>query len=105
MLKGCLIAAVVACALAFGGAVFVWTQRDAIVTGVKDAFKVPPYGTREHIEPLYGDLFQRFDAAADSADSKFSFGAAVEKMELPDEVVYLGIDHANETTDVIKRKS
>ncbi len=79
-----------------------WTKKDAIVTGIQEAFEVPPHGTQEHIEPLYGDLFKELDAAADNADSKFTFGAAVEKMDLPEEVVYIGVNQGDSTTDVIK---
>jgi len=102
MLKGCLIAAAFAAALIVGTGVYLWTKRDAIVTGIQEAFEVPPHGTQEHIEPLYGDLFKKLDAAADNADSRFAFGAAVENMELPEEVVYIGIDHGDSTMDVIK---
>jgi hypothetical protein len=102
MLKGCLIAAAFAVALAVGTGVYLWTKKDAIVTGIQEVFEVPPHGTSEHIEPLYGDLFKELDAVADKTDSRFTFGAAVEKMELPKEVVYIGIKQGNSTTDVIK---
>ena len=104
MIKGCLIAAAVAFAVFVGAGAYLWAQRDAIVQGFQDAVQLPDHGKPEYIKPRHGRLFATIDAAAQQATSKFEFAAAVEKLELPEEVVYLGFKAGSGTTDIVKRK-
>ena len=90
-MKGCLTVIAVFIALIAGASVLVWMNRDVITTGITQAFEQPEYGKQDYIDKHYGDLLRSMDAAATSASSLFSFGAAIEEMNLPDEVLYVGI--------------
>ena len=61
-MKGCLIAVAIVAVLVAGGGFLVWTNRDAIITGVTEAFELPEYGKQEYIEPRFGDLLRSLDA-------------------------------------------
>ena len=102
-MKGCLTVIAVIIALIAGGGVLVWMNRDAITTGITQAFEQPEYGKKEHIDKHYCDLLRSMDAAATSASSLFSFGAAIEEMNLPEEVLFAGINKGENTTEVVKR--
>ena len=102
-MKGCLIGVAVFIVLVMGGALLVWNQRDTILIGLENTFEIPEYGKEEYIQPLYGDQLQSILAAANNADSLFQFGAAIETMNLPVEVIYVGIEQGEETTDIIKK--
>jgi len=102
-MKGCLIGVAVLIVLVMAGALLVWNQRDTIITGLENVFDMPEYGKEEYILPLYGEQLQSILAAANNADSLFQFGAAIETMGLPEEVIYVGIEQGEETTDIIKK--
>ena len=102
-MKGCLIVIVAIIALIAGGSFLVWLNRDAITTGITQAFEQPEYGKKEYIDKHYGDLLRSMDAVATDSSSLFSFGAAIEALNLPDEVLYVGIHQGQNTTDIIKR--
>jgi hypothetical protein len=70
---------------------------------ITHAFEQPEHGKKEYIDQHYGDLLRSIDAAANNATSLFSFGAAVEVLNLPEEVLYVGIIKDKEKTDIIKR--
>jgi hypothetical protein len=71
--------------------------------GITHAFEQPEHGKKEYIDKHYGDLLRSLDAVAVSASSLFSFGAAIEELNLPEEVLYVGIIKDKEKTDIIKR--
>lgn len=102
-MKGCLISIAIIFILVVGGGLFVWINRDTIVPGVQKIFEVPSYGKKEYIDGRYGDLLRSLDSAAKNGFSVMTFGAAVEKMTLPPEVLYVGIVKGEDKTDVIKR--
>lgn len=104
MIKGCLIAAGVAFAVLVGTGAFIWTKRDAIVKGIQEAVQLPAHGKPDYIKPRHGALFEQIDELAKSANSQFEFAAAVEKLELPEAVVYIGFKAGTGTTDIVKRK-
>lgn len=102
-MKGCLIAIAVVFVLVVGGGVLVWMNKDVIVTGVKEKFKQPDYGKKEYIVKHYGKLLRSIDGAAHNATSIMTFGAAVEGLNLPEEVLYVGINKGKDKTPIIKR--
>ena len=102
-MKGCLTAIAVVLVLVISGSVLVWTNRDAIITGVTDALDVPEHGKREYIEAAYGELLRAIDTAAVSNNSILSFGAAIESMALPGEVIYVAINKGEDTTTVVRK--
>ena len=102
-MKGCLTVIAVIIALLAGGSLLVWMNRDAITTGITQAFEQPEYGKKDYIDKHYGNLLRSLDAAAGSASSLFAFGAAVEGMTLPEEVLFVGINKGQDTTEIIKR--
>lgn len=102
-MKGCLIVIVAIIALIAGGSFVVWLNRDAITTGITQAFEQPEYGKKEYIDQHYSDLLRAMDAAATNTSSLFSFGAAIEALNLPEDVLYVGIHQGQNTTDIIKR--
>lgn len=93
------------------GGYYIWSNKDTIVSDLKDTietklddvFKLPEYGKKEYIRSRYGQLLQALDEAAANSKSVFKFGAYVEEMKLPEEVVYIGITKGEEKTDIIKR--
>ena len=93
------------------GGFYIWSNKDTIVSDLKDTietklddvFKLPEYGKKEYIRSRYGQLLQALDEAAANSKSVFKFGASVEEMKLPEEVVYIGITKGEEKTDIIKR--
>ena len=102
-MKGCLIVIVAIITLIAGGSFLVWLNRDAITTGLTQAFEQPEHGKKDYIDKHYGGLLRAMDAAATDSTSLFSFGAAIEALNLPDEVLYIGIQQGENTTDIIKR--
>jgi hypothetical protein len=102
-MKGCLITVVITSVLAAAGAVLVWVNRDTIVSGFESAFEMPEYGEKEYIDNEYGVLLRSLDAAAREAFSVMTFGAAVQRMELAEPVLYVGVNQGEDKTDVIKR--
>lgn len=110
-MKGCLIAVAILLVLVVaGGGLVIWFNKDAITTGLKDVaeglaelFELPDYGKQEYIDQEYGDLLRTLDAAAEKGSSIMTFGAAVEGITLPEEVLYVGITKGEDVTDVIKR--
>ena len=93
------------------GGFYIWSNKDTIVSDVintvetklDDVFKLPEYGKKEYIRSRYGQLLKALDEAAAYSNSVFKFGASVEEMKLPEEVVYIGIIKGEEKTDIIKR--
>lgn len=67
------------------------------------AFEPPEHGKKDYIDQHYGDLLRSMDAAAASASSLFSFGAAIEALNLSEEVLYVGTVKDKDKTDIIKR--
>ena len=63
-MKGCLIVIVTIIALIAGGSFLVWLNRDAITTGITQAFEQPEHGKQEYIDKLYGGLLRSMDAVA-----------------------------------------
>ena len=61
------------------------------------------YGEKEYIDNNYGKLLRSIDGAADNANSIMTFGAAVEGLALPENVLYVGINKGDNKTPVIKR--
>ncbi len=104
MIKGCLISAAVAFAIVVGAGVYLWTKKDAIVQGIKEVVELPDHGKEDFIKPRYGDLFAKIDEAANGASTRFEFAAAVEKLKLPEVVVYVGFKAGAGATDIVKRK-
>lgn len=102
-MKGCLIAVAVVFILVLGTGLLIWSKKDDIITGVSNAMELPDYGKQEYIDANYGEVIRSLDTAAMDATSVFSFGAAVEAMSLPPEVLYIGINQGEEKTEVIKR--
>lgn len=102
-MKGCLITVVIIVVLLAGGGLFVWVNRDEIMTEAKQKFELPKYGKKEYIENKYSDLLRSLDTAANNGSSIMTFGAAVEGLTLPEEVLYVGINKGENKTDVIKR--
>lgn len=102
-MKGCLTAMVITITLLLGSGVYMWINRDSIFMSISEAFEQPEYGKKEYIDKQYGDLLRAMDKAADSSSSIFSFGAAIESMVLPKEVIYIGTIDGKEKTDIIKR--
>ena len=102
-MKNCLIALAVSIALLFVAGFFLYMGKDTIVTAMKGALNMPPYGKEEFIKPRFQSLFDKLDKAATEADSVFTFGAAIENMDLPEETFYIGIEKGDATTDVIKK--
>ena len=84
-MKGCLIAVAIVFVLVAGGGVFIWTS----VTETMEQW--PEYGKQEYIDQNFGELLRTLDAAAENGSSIMTFGAAVEGMTLPEEVLYVGI--------------
>jgi len=64
---------------------------------------MPEYGKQEYIEQEYGELLRTLDAAAGNGSSIMTFGAPIEGMNLPEEVIYIGINKGEDKTDVIKK--
>jgi len=93
------------------GGFYIWNNKETIVSDVintvetklEDVFKLPEYGKKEYIRSRYGQLLQALDEVAANSKSVFKFGASVEEMKLPEEVVYVGITKGDEKTDIIKR--
>ena len=77
--------------------------NEGLQESVKNAFALPYYGEKEYITARYGELINTFKQAAQSNVSLFSFAAAIEKMSLPNEVVYFAISKDGEKTEVIKK--
>ena len=102
-MKGCLIGIAIFIVLVMGSAVLIWSQRDTIMAGLENAFEIPDYGREEYIKPRYGDHLQSILAAANNAGSLFQFGAAIETMNLPEEIIYVGIKQGEEAIDIIKK--
>lgn len=113
-MKGCLIAVAILLVLVAGGGLVIWFNKDAITTGLEDVaedvaeglvelLKSPDHGKQEYIDQEYGDLLSTLDAAAEKGSSIMTFGAAVEGITLPEEVLYVGIGKGEDITDVIKR--
>ncbi len=102
-MKGCLTVIAVLLWLIAGGGLYLWTHRDDLKTGLIEMMDVPEYGRREYIEERHGEFLRSVDAAAGEAFSVMTFGAAVEKMHPPAEVLYVGINKDDEEIDVIKR--
>ncbi len=109
-MKGCLIAIAILLALVAGGGLVIWYNKDAITTelknvaeGLPELLDLPDYGKQEYIDQEYGDLLRVIDAAAENASSIMTFGAAVEGITLPEEVLYVGINEGEDITDVIKQ--
>ena len=109
-MKGCLIAVAIVFVLVAGGGLLIWINRDTITTGLTDitnglaeSFELPEYGKREYIEQEYGELLRTLDATAENGSSIMTFGAPIEGMTLPEEVLYIGINKGEDKTDVIKK--
>jgi len=98
-MKGCLIVVALVFVLVAGGGVFIWINKDTIITGISEAFEMPEYGKQEYIDQEYGESLRTFDAAAGNASSIMTFGAAIEGMTLPEEVLYVGIYKEDDKTD------
>jgi len=99
-MKGCLIAVAIVFVLVVGGGLFIWINRDTITTGLTEAFELPDYGKQEYIDQEYGELLRTLDATAGNASSIMTFGAAIEGMTLPEEVLYIGISKEEDKTDI-----
>jgi len=95
-MKGCLIAVAVVFVLVAGGGVFIWINKDTITTSITETMEQtmeqwPEYGKQEYIDQNFGELLRTLDAAAENGSSIMTFGAAVEGMTFPEEVLYVGI--------------
>ncbi|NOQ13871.1 MAG: hypothetical protein GQ583_05225, partial [Methyloprofundus sp.] len=73
-----------------------------IVSSVKNAFELPEHGTEKYIKSRYGVLLDELDNAAKEATTFFKFAATIEAIQLPEEVIYIGIVKDKERIDVIK---
>ena len=109
-MKGCLMVVAIVFVLVAGGGALIWINRDTITTeltdlttGLVESFEIPEYGKQEYIEQEYGELLRTLDATAVNGSSIMTFGAPIEGMTLPEEVLYIGINKGEDTTDVIKR--
>ena len=111
-MNGCLIAVAIVFVLVVGGGLFIWINRDTIFTvistGINEAlelpkFELPEYGKQEYIDQEYGELLRTLDATAENGSSIMTFGAPIEGMTLPEEVLYIGINKGEDKTDVIKK--
>ncbi len=101
-MKGCLIGIVIFMGLAGGAVLLVWNHRDTIQEGLEQVFELPEHGREEFIRPRYGQLLDAILTAADRSESLFQFGAAIETMALPAEVIYVGAEKGEQTTDIIR---
>lgn len=107
MQKGCLFATAILLfigLLLFGAGAYVWSKRGAVMAKVEKAMELPEFASAEAVEAAHGETISRIRTAADEAESIFKFAAAIEDMELGEDVVYLRIDDpSGEETEVLKR--
>lgn len=113
VLNGCLLALLFLSFLVVGSCLLIYKNRDSLldsaaqgmqnaVQGIENLVDVPYYGREEYIRLKQGAFIEQIDALATTNSSLFSFAAAVEKMQKPDDLLFVGITHNDETVDVIK---
>lgn len=109
-MKGCLIAIAILLVLLAGGSLLIWSNKDTIkgeleelAEELAESIDLPDYGKQEYIEKKYGSVLRALDEAAVNGSSIMTFGAAVEGLALPEEILYVGINKGEDVTDVIKR--
>lgn len=104
-MKGCLIAVAIVFVLVAGGGVLIWINQDTIFSSITETMEQtmeqwPEYGKQEYIDQNFGELLRTLDAAAENGSSIMTFGAAVEGMTLPEEVLYVGIYKEEDKKDI-----
>ena len=107
-MKGCLTAVAILLVVIAGGGLFIWLNWDTVstkMTEFTESFEMPEHGKKEYIDKDYGEFLRSLDAAAENENSLMSFGAALEKIKLPDNIVYIEINKGDDKTEVFKKYS
>ncbi len=115
VLKGCLVTLAVLLLLLFAGGAYLYINRDEIGSRLSKSFgseSFPEYARPETALADNADVIAALDAAAVESKTFFQFAAAVEALDLPPKVIYVGAevgdDDNNSTndkeTEIIKRR-
>ncbi len=107
MKKGCIIAViVVACVMLFFGSIFALLGL-GIYKGVKN---MPAYAKREVVYKQYADFLAAIDQAKEESTSQIDLAARLEKLEMPSEILFMGLQTENDSVsdvsiEVVKKTS
>jgi hypothetical protein len=102
--KGCLILLAVVFLLLFAGGAYLYINREEIGQSLSESFgseSLPEFARPETALTENADVIAQLDEAAAQSTSFFQFAAAVEALELPREVIYVGAEIESDEADDI----